>query len=58
MKYSVVEQMNYLHIISMPTRVKLFGFTRDKHAYIVVTVFVPFVYYEARFRDECVSFIM
>ena len=40
-KDEAVEQMNYLHIKSMPTRVKLFGFMRDKHAYIVVTVFAP-----------------
>ena len=40
-KDEAVEQMNYLHITSMPTKVKLFGFMRDKHAYIVVTVFAP-----------------
>ena len=40
-KDEAVEQMNYLHVKSMPTRVKLFGFMRDKHAYIVVTVFAP-----------------
>ena len=58
-KDEAVEQMNYIHTKSMPTRVKrLASCMRDKHVYIVVTVFVPFVYYEARFRDECVSSIM
>lgn len=33
--------MNYLHIFYMPTRIKLFGFFRDKYAYIAVGVFGP-----------------
>ena len=40
-KEKALEQMNYLHITSMPTRVKLFGFMRDKHAYIAVITFAP-----------------
>ena len=35
------EKMNYLNITSMPVRVKLFGFLRDKYAYIAVSTFVP-----------------
>ena len=34
-------KMHYLNIISMPTRVKLFGFLRDKYAYIAVATFAP-----------------
>jgi len=40
-KEDAVEKMNYLHITSMPTRVKLFGFMRDKHAYLAVISFAP-----------------
>ena len=40
-KENALEQMNYLHITSMPTQVKLFGFMRDKHAYIAVIAFAP-----------------
>ena len=40
-KEEAVEQMNYLHMTSMPTRVKLFGFMRDKHAYMAVIMFAP-----------------
>ena len=35
------QKMNYLNITSMPVRVKLFGFLRDKYAYIAVSTFVP-----------------
>ena len=35
------KKMHYLNITSMPTRVKLFGFLRDKCAYIAVATFAP-----------------
>ena len=35
------QKMNYLNITSMPVRVKLFGFLRDRYAYIAVSTFVP-----------------
>lgn len=34
-------KMNYLNIKSMPTRVKLLGFIRDKYAYLAVSTFAP-----------------
>ena len=35
------DKMHYNYITSMPTRVKLFGFLRDKYAYISVATFAP-----------------
>ena len=35
------KKMHYLNITSMPTRVKLFGFLRDKYAYLAVATFAP-----------------
>ena len=35
------QKMHYLNITSMPTLVKLFGFLRDKYAYISVATFAP-----------------
>ena len=35
------QKMHYFNITSMPTRVKLFGFLRDKYAYIAVATFAP-----------------
>ena len=35
------QKMHYSHITSMPTRVKLFGFLRDKYAYLAVATFAP-----------------
>ena len=35
------KKMHYNYITSMPTRVKLFGFLRDKYAYISVATFAP-----------------
>jgi len=35
------QKMNYLNIKSMPIRVKMFGFLRDRYAYIAVSTFAP-----------------
>ena len=48
------QKMNYLNITSMPVRVKLFGFLRDKYAYIAVSTFVPLfiAFYNGGFLND------
>jgi len=38
---AALDKMNFYNITNMPVRVKLFGFLRDKYAYLAVTTFAP-----------------
>ena len=48
------QKMNYLNIKSMPTRIKLFGFIRDKYSYIAVGTFFPLfiAFYNGGFLND------